>query len=58
MNNLPLFIAYRFLKYRLFRTILIIVGIAIGIAVQLFVGIIIDSTQSNLIKRTLGYSSI
>ena len=54
---LEFFIAFRFLKYKLFRSLIIILAISIGIAVQFFVAIIIDSTQANLIKRTLGYSS-
>ncbi|MCS7200809.1 MAG: ABC transporter permease [Patescibacteria group bacterium] len=53
---LEFFIAYRFLQYKLYRSLLIVLAIAIGIGVQTFVGIILDSTQANLIKRTLGYS--
>jgi len=57
INNLEFFIAFRFTKYRLIRTLIIVFAIAVGIAVQFFVAIIIDSTQANLIKRTLGLSS-
>jgi lipoprotein-releasing system permease protein len=56
MINLEFFIAYRFLKYKIWRSFLVILGIALGVSIQLFVSIIIDSTQNNLIKRTLGYS--
>jgi len=56
IKNLEFFIAYRFTKYRLIRTLIIVFAIAVGIAVQFFVAIIIDSTQANLIKRTLGLS--
>lgn len=53
---LEFFISFRFLRYRIFRSIVIILAVGIGIAVQIFIGIIIDSTQANLIKRTLGTS--
>lgn len=56
MKHLEFFIAFRFLKYKLLRSLVIILAISIGIAVQFFVAIIIDSTQANLIKRTLGNS--
>ena len=56
IKNLEFFIAFRFIKYRLIRTLIIVFAIAVGIAVQFFVAIIIDSTQANLIKRTLGLS--
>ncbi|MCX7589828.1 MAG: hypothetical protein N2Z85_02725 [Patescibacteria group bacterium] len=56
MKNIEFFIAFRFLKYKLLRSLIIILAISIGIAVQFFVAIIIDSTQANLIKRTLGTS--
>lgn len=56
MKHIEFFVAFRFLKYKLLRSIIIILAISIGIAVQFFVAIIIDSTQANLIKRTLGNS--
>lgn len=56
MKHLEFFVAFRFLRYKLLRSLIIILAISIGIAVQFFVAIIIDSTQANLIKRTLGNS--
>ncbi len=56
ISNLEFFIAYRFIIYKILRTIFIILAIAVGIAVQIFVAVIIDSTQANLLKRTLGYA--
>lgn len=53
-NFLNFKIALRFVFYKFKKSLLISFGIALGIAVQLFVGIIIDSTQNNLINRTLG----
>lgn len=50
-------IARRFLSASKGQTALIIFGIAIGVAVQVFVGILIMSLQSSLINGTIGNSS-
>jgi lipoprotein-releasing system permease protein len=53
---LSLKIAFRFLKYGKIQTILIIAGIAVAVAIQLYVGLIIDSLQKTIVQRTLGNS--
>lgn len=50
-------IATRFLKSSKGQTILIVVGIMIGVAVQIFIGSLIDGLQSSLVNRTIGSSS-
>lgn len=55
--NLSLKVAWRFLKSNKSQTILIILGISIGIAVQVFVGILIQSLQKSLVDSTIGNSS-
>ena len=50
-------IAYRFLKSNKAQTILITVGIAIGIGVQIFLGLLIQNLQKDLINNTVGGSS-
>ena len=47
-------IALRFLKSGGTQTTLIVIGIAIAISIQLFVGLLIDSLQRTLVDRTLG----
>jgi len=49
-------IATRFLRHSRNQTILIVVGIAVLISVQVFVGALITSLQSNLVERTVGSS--
>lgn len=53
---LSLRIAVRFLLKSPIQTVLIVGGIAVGIAVQIFVGSLIASLQSFLIDQTLGSS--
>jgi lipoprotein-releasing system permease protein len=53
---LALSIAARFLRSSLGQTSLIIAGIAVGIAVQIFVGSLITSLQADLIDTTVGSS--
>ncbi len=53
---LPLKIAFRFLRTSLAQSILIIAGIAVGIAVQVFVGSLITSLQGSLLEKTIGSS--
>lgn len=49
-------IATRFLRHSRNQTILIILGIAVLISVQVFVGALITSLQSNLVEATVGHS--
>jgi lipoprotein-releasing system permease protein len=53
---LPLKIAWRFLRSSSVQTALIIAGIAVGIAVQVFVGSLIMSLQASLVDKTIGAS--
>lgn len=50
-------IALRFLKSSKGQTLLIVVGIAIGVSVQIFIGSLIDGLQLSLIDKTIGSSS-
>lgn len=50
-------IASRFLKSNKGQTILIIIGITIGVSVQIFIGSLIDGLQKSLIDKTIGSSS-
>ena len=49
-------IAVRFLKSGRAQTLMIVIGIAVAISIQLFVGILIDSLQKTLVDRTIGNS--
>jgi lipoprotein-releasing system permease protein len=53
---LTLAIAARFLRSSLGQTALIVAGIGVGIAVQIFVGSLITSLQDDLIDTTVGSS--
>lgn len=48
--------AFRFLMSNKAQTFLIVLGIAVGISVQLFISVLIDSLQKNLIEKTIGNS--
>ncbi len=50
-------IAFRFLKSSKWQTTLIVIGISIGISVQLFTGLLIISLQQSLVNTTVGNSS-
>lgn len=50
-------IATRFLKSSKGQTLLIVIGITIGVAVQIFIGSLIDGLQASLVDRTIGSSS-
>lgn len=50
-------IAFRFLKSSKWQTILIVIGISIGISVQLFTGLLIISLQNSLVNATVGDTS-
>lgn len=54
---LPIKIAVRFLKSSKGQTILITLGIAIGVSVQIFIGLLIQGLQYSLIDKTIGTSS-
>ena len=54
---LPIKIALRFLKHSKGQTFLITLGIAIGVSVQLFIGLLIQGLQTSLIDKTIGSSS-
>ncbi|MFC1916320.1 ABC transporter permease [Chloroflexota bacterium] len=53
---LSLKIALRFLKTGGTQNLLIIIGIAIAISIQIFVGLLINSLQKTLVDRTIGNS--
>ncbi|MFA5341773.1 MAG: FtsX-like permease family protein [Clostridia bacterium] len=55
--KLGLRIARRFLSSNLSQTILIILGIAIGVSVQIFIGSLIQGLQKGLVEKTIGNSS-
>lgn len=55
--GLALKVALRFLKSNKSQTFLIVLGIAIGISVQVFVGVLIQSLQTSLVDATIGNSS-
>lgn len=50
-------IARRFLTFSKGQTVLIMLGIAVGIAVQIFIGLLIQGLQTSLVQRTIGNSS-
>ena len=50
-------IAYRFLKSNKGQTILITMGIAIGISVQIFLGLLIKNLNDDLVNNTIGNTS-
>lgn len=50
-------IAIRFLKSNKGQTFLIILGIAIGVSVQIFIGSLIQGLQKSLIEKTIGNSA-
>ena len=49
-------IAVKFLTHGRTQSILILVGIAIAISIQIFVGLLIDSLQRTIVNRTIGNS--
>lgn len=54
--RLGLKIAKRFLKSNIGQTFLIILGIAIGVSVQIFIGCLIQGLQKSLVEKTIGNS--
>jgi lipoprotein-releasing system permease protein len=55
--KLPFSIAYRFLKSGKMQTWVIIIGIAVGVSVQVFIGSLISGLQKSLVDKTIGSSS-
>jgi lipoprotein-releasing system permease protein len=51
---LPFSLALRFLRAGRGQTVLIVIGIAIAIAAQIFIGLLITSLQKTLVDRTIG----
>jgi lipoprotein-releasing system permease protein len=49
-------IAFRFMKKGGGQTILIISAIAIGVAIQIFLGLLIQGLQDSLVNETIGDS--
>lgn len=47
-------IAKRFLGYNKGQTLMIMIGIAIGVSVQIFIGLLISGLQESLIDKTVG----
>jgi lipoprotein-releasing system permease protein len=54
---LPVRIALRFLKSSRTQTILIIVGLAVGVSVQIFVGMLLQNLQEGFVESVVGSSS-
>jgi lipoprotein-releasing system permease protein len=52
--NLSLKLALRFLKSNKGQTVLIISGIAVAVAIQLFIGLLIKGLQISLVQKTTG----
>ena len=50
-------IALRFLRSNKVQTILIVLGIAVGVSVQVFVGSLVTSLQGSLVEAAVGSSS-
>ena len=55
--KLALKIAIRFLKSAKLQTLTIVLGIAVGVSVQIFIGSLIGGLQKDLINTTIGNSS-
>ena len=55
--KLALSIAFRFISSSKAQTLLIILGIAIGVSVQVFIGSLIQGLQKDLVNTTIGNSS-
>jgi len=53
---LPLKIAWRFLLDKKLQTLLVIIGIAIGVSVQIFIGLVSQGLEKTLVYKILAYS--
>lgn len=49
-------VAVRFLKSGKVQTLMIVLGIAVGVSVQIFIGLLIQGLQQSLINKTIGNS--
>lgn len=54
--SFPLKVAIRFLMSNKMQTLFIILGIAIGVSVQVFIGTLIDGLQKSLVNKTVNNS--
>ena len=55
--KLALNIAVRFLKSGKLQTLFIILGIGVGVSVQVFIGALISGLQKDLVNTTIGNAS-
>ncbi|MHB8077367.1 ABC transporter permease [Desulfosporosinus fructosivorans] len=53
---LPFKIAWRFLLSKKLQTLLVIFGIAIGVSVQIFIGLVSQGLEKTLVNKVLAYS--
>ncbi|ODA40985.1 ABC transporter permease [Desulfosporosinus sp. BG] len=53
---LPFKIAWRFLLDKKLQTLLVIFGIAIGVSVQIFIGLVSQGLEKTLVNKVLAYS--
>lgn len=53
MNAFEWTVAWRFLREGRMQTLLILIGVTVGVAVVIFITALINGLQSNIIKRTL-----
>lgn len=53
---LPFIIAWRFLLDKKLQTLLVIFGIAIGVSVQIFIGLVSHGLEKTLVNKILAYS--
>ncbi|MDR3584974.1 MAG: ABC transporter permease [Desulfosporosinus sp.] len=53
---LPFIIAWRFLLDKKLQTLLVIFGIAIGVSVQIFIGLVSQGLEKTLVNKVLAYS--
>ena len=57
VDLLPVRIALRFLRSSRTQTVLIMLGLAVGVAVQIFVGMLLQNLQAGLVDTVVGTSS-
>ncbi len=53
---LPIKIAWRFLLDKKLQTLLVIFGIAIGVSIQIFIGLVSQGLEKTLVNKILAYS--
>ena len=49
--------AYRFLRYSKIQTLVIILGIAVGVSVQIFIGLLSSGLENTILNKIIAYSS-